>query len=184
MTLDSNERRLLHELAYRSIRHGLETGKPLETDIAQYPPGLQEKKATFVTLHRNQELRGCIGILQPVRPLVEDVAYNAWAAAFGDSRFTPLTENELDDLDIHISILGTPEEIDFSSEKDLLQQIRPGTDGLILEDGYHKGTFLPSVWASLDDAREFLNHLKLKAGLPADYWSDKIKVKRYTVEEF
>ena len=184
MTLSADDRRLLHELAYRSIRHGLETGKPLEIDIAQYPSGLQEKKATFVTLHRNRALRGCIGILQPVRPLVEDVAYNAWAAAFGDSRFTPLAENELDDLDIHISILGTPEEMNFSSENDLLQQIRPGTDGLILEDGHHKGTFLPSVWASLTDTHEFLNHLKLKAGLPADYWSDKIKVKRYTVEEF
>ena len=93
MTLSTDDRNLLHELAYRSIRHGLETGKPLECDLAQYPAELQEKKATFVTLHRNKALRGCIGILKPVRPLAEDVAYNAWAAAFGDSRFTPLTEN-------------------------------------------------------------------------------------------
>ena len=182
--LSTENRRLLLELAYESIRHGLETGKALEINIEQYPPELQVNKATFVTLHRNKELRGCIGILKPVRPLAEDVAYNAWAAASSDSRFMPLTANELGDLDIHISILGAPEEMDFTSENDLLQQIRPGTDGLILEHGFNKGTFLPTVWESLSDSREFLNHLKLKAGLPIDYWSDNIRVKRYTVEEF
>ena len=182
--LSTEDRHTLRELAYNSIRHGLERGKALEVSPAQYPAALQIKKATFVTLHRNSELRGCIGILKPVRPLVEDVAYNAWAAAFTDSRFPPLNADELNDLDIHISILGAPEEIDFVSEDDLVQQIRPGIDGLILEEGYNKGTFLPSVWESLHDSREFLNHLKLKAGLPANHWSDRIKVKRYTVEEF
>jgi len=182
--LTTENQRVLRDLAYKSIKHGLKTGKALEIYSAQYPAELQPKKATFVTLHRNNELRGCIGILKPVRPLAEDVAYNAWAAAFTDSRFMPLNAGELDDLDIHISILGTPEEMDFSSEDDLLKQIRPGTDGLILEEGYNKGTFLPSVWASLSDSREFLNHLKLKAGLTANYWSDTIKVKRYNVEEF
>lgn len=184
IVLSTEDRHLLRDLAYQSIRHGLETGKALEVDIAQYPAELQTKKATFVTLHRHRELRGCIGILKPVRSLAEDVAYNAWAAAFSDSRFMPLNADELDDLDIHISILGTPEEMDFTSEDDLVKQIRPGIDGLIMEDGYKKGTFLPSVWESLTDSREFLRHLKLKAGLPADYWSDNIKVKRYTVEEF
>jgi len=182
--LNNENRLLLRDLAYQSIRHGLETGQALEIDIAQYPAELQTKKATFVTLHRNKELRGCIGILKPVRPLAEDVAYNAWAAAFSDSRFMPLNTGELDDLDIHISILGAPEEMDFTSEDDLVKQIRPGIDGLIMEEGFNKGTFLPSVWESLTDSREFLRHLKLKAGLPADYWSDNIKVKRYTVEEF
>ena len=130
------------------------------------------------------QLRGCIGILKPVRPLAEDIAYNAWAAAFSDSRFMPLQADELDGLDIHISILAAPEKMEFASEDDLVEQIRPGTDGLILEDGFNKGTFLPSVWESLKDSREFLNHLKLKAGLPAIYWSDEIRVQRYTVEEF
>lgn len=182
--LNKENRLLLRELAYQSIRHGLETGQALEIDIAQYPAELQAEKATFVTLHRNKELRGCIGILKPVRPLAEDVAYNAWAAAFSDSRFMPLSADEIDDLDIHISILGTPGEMDFTSEDDLVKQIRPGIDGLIMEEGFNKGTFLPSVWESLIDSREFLRHLKLKAGLPANYWSDNIKVMRYTVEEF
>ena len=182
--LTEKNQHILRDLAYKSIKHGLETGKALEIDIAQYPAELQTKKATFVTLHRNNELRGCIGILKPIRPLAEDVAYNAWAAAFSDSRFIPLSADELDDLDIHISILGTPEEMDFTSEADLEKQIRPGIDGLILEKGSNKGTFLPSVWESLADSHTFLHHLKLKAGLPANYWSDNIKIMRYTVEEF
>ena len=182
--LSEEDRQILHGLAYRSIEHGLDTGKALEVDIDEVPAELREKRATFVTLHRNGELRGCLGILKPLRPLAEDVAYNAWAAAFTDSRFMPLTAGELDDLDIHISILGTPEKLDFSCESDLVKQIRPGVDGLILEDGLNRGTFLPSVWESLTDARDFLKHLKLKSGLPANYWSDNIKVSRYTVEEF
>jgi AmmeMemoRadiSam system protein A len=182
--LSTENQALLRELAYKSIRHGLETGKALEINITEYPAELQAKKATFVTLHRNNELRGCIGILEPVRPLAADIAYNAWAAAFSDSRFMPVNADELDELDIHISILGTPEEMDFMSEDDLVEQIRPGIDGLILEKGFNKGTFLPSVWDSLTDSHEFLNHLKLKAGLPANYWSGDIKIKRYAVEEF
>ncbi|MBT8438131.1 MAG: AmmeMemoRadiSam system protein A [Gammaproteobacteria bacterium] len=182
--LSTENQLLLRELAYKSIRHGLETGKAIEIKISEYPAELQVKKATFVTLHRNKELRGCIGILEPVRPLAADIAYNAWAAAFTDSRFMPVNAGELDDLDIHISILGTPEEMDFTSEHDLVKQIRPGIDGLILEKGFNKGTFLPSVWDSLTDSQEFLNHLKLKAGLTPNYWSDDIKMKRYAVEEF
>ena len=182
--LSTENRQILRELAYRSIRHGLSSGTALEIDPAQYPADLQAMKATFVTLKRKGELRGCIGILKPVRPLAGDVAHNAWAAAFSDSRFPPLSADELDDLDVHISILGTPEAIDFDSEDELIQQIRPDIDGLILEEGFYRGTFLPSVWESLADPREFLNHLKLKAGLPANHWSDQIKVKRYTVEEF
>ncbi len=182
--LSTENQQLLRDLAHATIKHGLENGKAIEINIAEYPAELQETKATFVTLHRSKELRGCIGILKPVRALVEDVAYNAWAAAFTDSRFMPVAENELDELDIHISILGTPEDMEFVSEDHLVEQIRPGIDGLILEEGFNKGTFLPSVWDSLTDTREFLNHLKQKAGLPAHYWSDNIKLKRYTVDEF
>jgi AmmeMemoRadiSam system protein A len=119
-----------------------------------------------------------------MRPLAEDIAQNAWSAAFRDPRFSPMTAEEMDGLDIHISILGDPEPMEFSDEKDLVSKVRPGIDGLILEDGYNRGTFLPSVWESLPDAADFVSHLKLKAGLPQDYWSDTLKVQRYTVEEF
>jgi AmmeMemoRadiSam system protein A len=182
--LNEENRKLLKDLALRSIKNGLDTGHALVIDPDEFPPELREHKATFVTLHRHQQLRGCIGMLKPMRPLAEDIAQNAWSAAFRDPRFSPLTRDEAEDLDIHISILGEPSAMEFSDEQDLVEQIRPGVDGLILEDGFNRGTFLPSVWESLPDAADFVSHLKLKAGLPQDYWSDTLKVQRYTVEEF
>jgi uncharacterized protein len=174
----------LHELARYAIEYGLDHGREPDIDLKAYDAALQHKRATFVTLHRNKALRGCIGILHPLRPLAEDVAHNAWAAAFSDTRFSPLSRNELDGLEIHISILGTPETIEYNSEPDLVRQLRPGSDGLILEDGQRRSTFLPSVWEQLPSRNEFLRHLKQKAGLPPDYWSDTLKLQRYTVEEF
>ena len=182
--LNEENRKLLKDLALRSIKNGLETGHALDIDPNEFPAELREHKATFVTLHRHQQLRGCIGMLKPMRPLAEDIAQNAWSAAFRDPRFSPMSAEEMDDLDIHISILGKPELMEFNDEKDLVSKIRPGVDGLILEDGFNRGTFLPSVWESLPDAADFVSHLKLKAGLPKDYWSDTLKVQRYTVEEF
>lgn len=148
------------------------------------PDELMQKRATFVTLTIGGRLRGCIGMLEACRPLAEDVAENARAAAFEDPRFPPLTLPELAKLEIHISILSPSEEMVFSSESDLLRQIRPGVDGLILQAGFRRGTFLPSVWAELPEKELFLTHLKLKAGLPADYWSDTLRVFRYTTDCF
>jgi AmmeMemoRadiSam system protein A len=113
---------------------------------------------------------------------VEDVADNAYAAAFRDPRFPTLTQDEYPMLQYHISVLNPPEPMTFTSEDDLLKQIRPNIDGLVLSDKGMRGTFLPSVWESLPTAEQFLSHLKQKAGLPADYWSDTVKVERYTVE--
>jgi AmmeMemoRadiSam system protein A len=123
-------------------------------------------------------------MLEACRPLAEDVAENACAAAFEDPRFEPLTKKEFEKLEIHISVLSPPEELIFSSKENLLSQIRPGTDGLILQDGFRRGTFLPSVWEELPSKELFLAHLKQKAGLPADYWSDTLRVFRYTTEYF
>ena len=95
-----------------------------------------------------------------------------------------MSENEFDDLEYHISVLKPAEDFPVKSEEDLLQQLRPGKDGLILEDDYHRATFLPSVWKSLTTAKDFLQHLKLKAGLPANYWSNTLRFKRYEVDEF
>lgn len=141
-----------------------------------------DKRATFVTLEIGGQLRGCIGMLEAHRPLANDVAENAFSAAFRDPRFPPLSDVEFDDLEISISVLSPPEEMSFSSEKDLLDQIRPGIDGLILEEGFRKGTFLPSVWEQLSEKEAFLEHLKQKAGLPPGYWSDTLRVFRYTAE--
>jgi len=152
--------------------------------IGKLPAELNERRATFVTLTIGGQLRGCIGMLEACRPLAEDVAANACAAAFEDPRFPPLTKKEFEKLEIHISVLSPPEELNFSSEEDVLRQIRPGIDGLILQDGFHRGTFLPSVWEELPQKELFWAHLKLKAGLPADYWSDTVRVFHYTTEYF
>ena len=182
--LNETQKQQLHEIAKNSILNGLNQGEPVYIELSDYDDDLQTKRATFVTLHKHDQLRGCIGILEPLRPLAEDIAHNAFAAAFTDQRFPPVTADEVDQLDIHISILATSEEISFTSEDDLVSQLRPGIDGLIMQEGNQRGTFLPSVWESVTDRSDFLNHLKQKSGLPANYWSDTIRVQRYTVEEF
>jgi AmmeMemoRadiSam system protein A len=182
--LDEALRQDLRKVAASSISHGLEHGSLLPVNPQEHAEPLRALRASFVTLQIGGVLRGCIGTLEAVRPLVSDVAYNAYAAAFRDPRFSPLRHDEFARLDIHISILSPAQPIEFQSEQDLLRQLRPGVDGLILEEGYHRGTFLPSVWESLPEAPEFLRHLKLKAGLPFDYWSDTLKVQRYTTESF
>jgi AmmeMemoRadiSam system protein A len=182
--LCEEEQLLLREVAKSAVEYGLEYGGHLPVETERYPRPLREPGASFVTLKIHGELRGCIGSLQAHRPLVEDVAHNAYAAAFSDPRFPALSEQEFPDLEFHISVLTSALPMSFRSEADLLNQLRPGIDGLVLEDGIYQGTFLPSVWESLPDAAQFLQHLKLKAGLPADYWSDTLKVSRYTSESF
>lgn len=184
MAFSPEARKTLLDLARRSIAHGLDRGTPLPVDPSDYPEPLRARRATFVTLHLHGELRGCIGHLEAVQPLVLDVAENAYAAAFRDPRFDPVSPQEAAGLRVHISVLTPPEPLTFASEADLLTQIRPGTDGLILTEGRARGTFLPSVWESLPAPRDFLNHLKRKAGLPADHWSDQVRVARYTTESF
>jgi len=182
--LSDEDQNILHDIARRSIEQGLSSGEALRVELSQYSPPLREKRATFVTLNIHDRLRGCVGILEPMRPLVEDVAHNAFAAAFNDTRFEPLRHDELALLKIHISILNTPEEMDFESEQDLVEQLRPGTDGIILIEHGRRATFLPSVWQSVKNKYEFLEHLKLKAGLARNYWSNSIRIMRYSVEEF
>jgi AmmeMemoRadiSam system protein A len=182
MSLNKESRQRLLGLAKNSIQHGLQTGRPIKINLDDYPKELTERRATFVTLEINHQLRGCIGMLEAVRPLAEDIAENAFSAAFKDPRFPPLDARELDNLDIHLSILTPAEPVSFSSEQDLLSQLQPGIDGLILEEGRRRGTFLPSVWESLPEPEQFLRHLKQKAGLSPDYWSKNIRIYRYHTE--
>lgn len=176
-------RRRLLALAFESIERGL-IGERLTIDRTGLPEALTARRASFVTLHLERELRGCIGTLEAVRALADDVAANAYSAAFEDRRFLPLSRGEFGRLHVHISILSPPQAIACTSEADLLAQLRPQVDGLIIEEGFMRGTFLPSVWEQLPDPREFLGHLKRKAGMPVDYWSTRIRVRRYTVESF
>lgn len=182
MSLTREQSEILLQLAKQAIWHGLETGKPLAVEPRNYAPQLQEQQASFVTLEIDNNLRGCIGTIIAFQPLVSDVAYHAYAAAFADPRFTKLQREEFPRLAIHISILSKPEPIHFSSESHLLQQLRPGIDGVIITMGKQRATFLPSVWESLTEPRDFLMHLKRKAGLDPYYWSATLKVERYTVE--
>ena len=178
------QRATLMAVARRSIEHGLVTGRPLTVVPSEYHRDLKVVRASFVTLQLHGKLRGCIGHLEAVQPLVVDVAENAFAAAFQDPRFSPLTAQEWPAVDLHLSLLSTPEAMRFEDEADLLRQIQPGVDGLILQDGPNRGTFLPSVWESLPQAADFLSHLKLKAGLPANHWSGRVEVYRYFTESF
>jgi hypothetical protein len=178
------ERRQLLSLARASIDHGLAHGTPLPPDLAALPASLRAARATFVTLHLDGALRGCIGSLEARRPLAEDVAENAFAAAFRDPRFSPVSATEAPRLELQISVLSPPEPLTCASEEELLARLRPGVDGLILADRGRRGTFLPSVWGQLPEPREFLAHLKRKAGLPADHWSQTLRVERYTTESF
>ena len=180
----AGEQATLLQVALASIQSGLDTGSALQVNPDAYPPVLSALRASFVTLKHNGDLRGCIGSLTPVTSLVEDVAHNAFAAAFRDPRFLPLSAAELQDLEIAISVLGPPEALAYSSEQELLGMLRPGIDGLVLQDGRNRGTFLPAVWASLPQPADFLDHLKQKAGLPASYWSDTLEIQRYTTVSF
>jgi len=184
MAFTADEKEKMKLIAIHSIAHGLEFQEPLKVPTQDLPVMLQRHGAAFVTLTIRGKLRGCIGELEARRPLAESVAQNAYNAAFEDPRFPSLTDEEMENLMIHISVLSHPEPMTFTSEEDLLSQIKPGVDGLILEAGYHKGTFLPSVWENVEDKEEFWRELKIKAGLPPDFWSDEVKVSRYHTEEF
>ena len=179
----SEDREALLGTARASIRHGLEHGSPLRVDPDRFSPRLREPGACFVTLRRSGRLRGCVGSLDATRSLVEDVAHNAFASAFRDSRFEPLTEEEeRAGLDVHLSVLTPPEPLPCRSEAELLSKLQPGIDGLILQDGPHRATFLPSVWESLTEPKKFLTELKRKAGLSENHWSDGIRFQRYRAE--
>ncbi len=174
--------RTLLDVARRSIARGVREGVPLAVDADAYPEPLRAHRATFVTLRREGELRGCVGGLDPIRPLVVDVAESAFKAAFRDYRLPPVTAEELPDLDIHISILGPLERLHADSEESLITQLRPKIDGLLLREGPLQGTFLPAVWESLPEPRAFLAELKQKAGLPENHWSSTLEIHRYEVE--
>jgi AmmeMemoRadiSam system protein A len=182
--LSPRDRATLLDVARASIQHGLRHRRALAVKPDDYPETLRPPRATFVTLEIGGLLRGCIGTLVACQPLVQDVTVHAYAAAFEDPRFPELTPDEFPRLELHISVLSPPEPLRFGSDEELLAQLRPGVDGLILHFQHYRATFLPSVWESLPDPYIFLTHLKQKAGLPLDFWSPDLRAERYTTEYF
>ena len=173
---------LLH-VAAASIEHGLATGRPLAVDVKEYAGEIAAKGACFVTLKRDGKLRGCIGSSGARRPLVTDAAENAFAAAFRDRRFQPLKRDDLQGLDLSVSVLSAAVPMKFADQADFMAQLRPKVDGLIIEDGGKRALFLPSVWESLPKPGTFLAHLKMKAGMKPEHWSKNFKAWRFIAEE-
>ncbi|MDR0366211.1 MAG: AmmeMemoRadiSam system protein A [Bifidobacteriaceae bacterium] len=168
-------------LAREAIEAGLADRQPPEPQGEGF---LDEPGAVFVTLTQRGSLRGCIGSLEPHRPLGRDVQQNAQAAAFGDPRFSPLRPEELDFTQIEVSVLSKEEPINFTDRADLLEQLRPGIDGLVVQAAGRRATFLPQVWDQLPHKGQFVSHLLRKAGLPDTYWGPDVRVWRYTVQAF
>jgi AmmeMemoRadiSam system protein A len=177
-----DDRAALLAVAYRSLGHGVVHGSALPVDPREHSAALRGVRASFVTLHRAQTLRGCVGSLEAHQPLVVDVSRSAFAAGFRDPRFTPLRAEEIAEIEVHIAVLSPLERLPSANEEELVALLRPGVDGLVLQEGSRRGTLLPEVWESLGDARRFVREVKRKAGLPESGWSPRLEAFRYTTE--
>lgn len=174
---------LLLSLAKSSIQHTLDHGDTAQVNLDNLSPDLKDIGACFVTLRKNRQLRGCIGSPEAWRPLGTDVVANANRAAFHDQRFGPLQKEEIEALDIHISVLSPSHPFEFKDEADFLANLNPGIDGLVIDDLGCRALFLPSVWDQLPDPVQFVAHLKVKAGLDQNHWSKTFKAWRFIAAE-
>ncbi len=183
--LTPHEREILLKLARRALELGVR-GQPLPPLAPEVlTDTLRAPGASFVTLTKGGQLRGCIGTLMAYRPLVEDVRQHAIAAALDDYRFPPVSEVELPEIQIEISRLTPPRPLDYQTPEQLLAQLRPGVDGVVLRSGLRRATFLPQVWEKLSRPEDFLSQLCLKMGAPPDLWRrEPLQVEIYQVEEF
>jgi len=173
----------LIDIARKTIRTKLLGKEEINiTTFMPYPQVLESFGACFVTLEINGHLRGCIGSVIAQTQLIVDLIKNSHNAAFADPRFQPLTQEEFDNISISISLLSRPEPIEFKDEEDLLKQITPNIDGIIIRDNNHQGLYLPSVWEQLPDKKIFLNSLKQKAGLPTNHFSKTFEAYRFSTE--
>ena len=179
--LEEAQGQVLIAIARSSIENAL--GRDVE-DGRSDGEWLDLPGASFVTLERFGQLRGCIGSLEARRSLRADVSENAFMAAFRDQRFTPLTLEELDGLEVKVSVLSPPEPLEVLDEAELLKVLRPGIDGLVLEHGDRRATFLPQVWRQFSEPRKFVEALREKAGWPPGFWADGMRCHRYRVQSW
>ena len=185
MGLTTQEGQILLKLAREMITHAAKRQEPPSLDLGAISEHLRRDGASFVTLMKHGQLRGCIGSLEARRPLALDVRENAVGAAFHDPRFPPVRSEELGDLHVEVSVLSIPQPISYDGPADLIARLRPRVDGVVVERGLNRATFLPQVWEKLPDPHEFLQHLCLKAYLPSDaYCHPGLDVYTYQVEKF
>ena len=182
--LTNSDRRALLILARSTIEaklnKNLKVVRPKELT-----PALTEKRGCFVTIHKSGNLRGCIGTIEPDTALVAGIEENALNSAFSDPRFPPLSEDELSNIEIEISVLTPPKDLPFTDGEDLKRKLKQGIHGVILSRGWQRSTFLPQVWQQLPDTEDFLGHLCQKAGMEKTCWMDKeTSVKVYEAEYF
>jgi AmmeMemoRadiSam system protein A len=186
--MQSNYEQILLKLARLAIMESLTGQKLIDKQqwIENYPD-LSEKRATFVTLYKSDEkreqLRGCIGSLVPYRSLIDDIIENARAAAFKDPRFSPVQPDEMNKIQIEISLLSLPVKLSYQSVDELRQIIREGKHGVVLKLSGHRATFLPQVWKELPDFDLFFKHLCRKAGLPDNCLDYHPEIDVYEVKE-
>ncbi|WP_208028972.1 AmmeMemoRadiSam system protein A [Rhabdothermincola sediminis] len=182
--LSEQERRALLDTARASIHAGLQHRRLVAPAGYGGSPPLRALGASFVTLRREERLLGCIGTIEPVRPLLADVAHNAYGAAFGDPRLPPVTRDDYHQMTVKVSVLGGLEAMDAADPQALAEQLRPGVDGLLVTAGHRRGTFLPSVWEQIPHQGRFLDLLWDKAGLRPGEWPPDLRIFRYRTVEF
>ncbi|MEM7239772.1 MAG: AmmeMemoRadiSam system protein A, partial [Pseudomonadota bacterium] len=181
--LGPEERKTALTLARTTLEQ--RTKSPLMPNIrGVFPPPLDGHGACFVTIEKDGELRGCVGSLRAHRSLKGDIIVNSVKAGFEDPRFDPMTLGEVDAATLEIAVLSSPAPMTFGSERDLIDQLTPGRDGLILDASGQRGTFLPKVWKGLLTPEAFWTGLKRKAGLDDDFWSSDVRVWRFVAESF
>jgi AmmeMemoRadiSam system protein A len=180
------QKKFLLTLARKSIASYLEDKTIPQIKKNDVDPVLAEKRGVFVTLTLNSRLRGCIGSIIPEKTLFEEVIDNAVNAAFEDPRFDPLRREELSFIKIEISVLTTPQKLEYKDSADLVRKLRPNIDGVIISKSpFNKATYLPQVWEDLPVAEDFLSNLCLKAGISSEAWEqDHLKVETYQAEHF
>jgi AmmeMemoRadiSam system protein A len=184
-SLTQHEREILLDLALQAVKATAEGKMVPSVNLDQFPARLRSPAATFVTLSHAGVLRGCIGTTQPQLPMAQDVVERARSAASKDPRFPPIKPDEVAQLEIEISVLTPPQPLQFSTAQQLLDSLQPGTDGVIIQKGMHRATFLPQVWERIDDPKTFLELLCQKASLHRDAWyTEEIQVATYQVESF
>ncbi len=183
--LSEQEKQILLDLAHQSIVAAVAHDRSPHVELDSLPDRLLQPGASFVTLTRSGLLRGCIGTLKHEFPLAQDVVLRAGAAAIDDPRFPPLQTDEIEDTEIEISVLTTPQPLEYNSPDEIPNLLVPGRDGVTIVYGLKKATFLPQVWEKVEGPEHFLTMLCQKARLPADAWKrGKLEISTYRVESF